>query len=68
MDRRKENPAALAGAYRAVVTMPVSKDDLDTNKATSIDLQVRRLVARYMLSVPLAIVIAELAFSSGRGK
>ncbi|TIS63883.1 hypothetical protein [Mesorhizobium sp.] len=68
MDRRKENPAALPGAYRASVTMPVSKDDLDTNRATSMDLQVRRLVARYMLSVPLAIVIAELAFTSRRGK
>ena len=68
MDIEKENPEALAHAYRANVTMPVSKDDPDINRATGIDLQVRRLVARYMLSVPLAIVIAELAFSSGRAK
>ncbi|ANT53268.1 hypothetical protein [Mesorhizobium amorphae] len=68
MDMKKENPAALAGANRANVTMPVSKDDGETNRVTCIDLQVRRLVARYMLSVQVAIVIAELAFSSGRAK
>jgi hypothetical protein len=68
MEINKENPAALAGAHRADVTMLVGKDDPLTNKANGIDLQVRRLVARYVLSVPLAIVIADLAFSSGRGK
>jgi hypothetical protein len=68
MEINKENPGALAGAHRADVTMLVGKDDPEINRTTSIDLQVRRLVARYMLSVPLAIAIAELAFSSGRGK
>lgn len=64
----KENPAALAGANRANVTMPVSKDDPHSISPTGVDLQVRRLVATYMLSVQLAVVIAELAFSSGRAK
>jgi hypothetical protein len=64
----KENPAALAGAHRADVTMLVGKDDPEINRATEVELQVRLLVARYVLSVPLAVAIAELAFSSGRGK
>ncbi|MFD1985678.1 hypothetical protein ACFSOZ_24835 [Mesorhizobium newzealandense] len=63
MDLDTRNLGALARAYRASVTMPVSKDDGETNRT---NLQVGRLVGRYMLSVQLAIVIAELAFSSGR--
>jgi hypothetical protein len=39
----------------------LSRDDASLN-----DLQVRRLVARYGLSGPLAVVVAELAFSGGR--
>ncbi|MER8822614.1 hypothetical protein NKH70_22825 [Mesorhizobium sp. M0991] len=48
--------------------MLVGKDDPEINRTTEVELQVRLLVARYLLSVPLAVAIAELAFSSGRGK
>jgi hypothetical protein len=59
-------PAALAGARRAEVTMLIGKDNFHTDTPVLMDLQVRRLLTRYTLSVPLATVVAELAFTSGR--
>ena len=61
-----EDPAALAGAHRADVTMLSGKIDVSDSTPSAIDLQVRRVVARYAVSLSLALVIAELAFSSGR--
>lgn len=63
---KKENPGARASAHRVDVTVLAGKDDFEINTATALDLQVRRLLACYALSVPAAVVIAELAFSSGR--
>lgn len=63
---KKEDPEALAGADRVDVMMLAGDNDLDTASATAADLQVRRLLARYALSLPLALALAELAFSSGR--
>jgi hypothetical protein len=61
-----DRPAALAGAHRAEVTMLIGKDDFHSDTPVLLDLQVRRLLARYALSLPLATVVAELAFTSGR--
>jgi hypothetical protein len=61
-----ENPGALAGAHRADVTMLSGKIDVLDSTPSAMDLQVRSVVARYAVSLSLAVVIAELAFSSGR--
>ena len=61
-----KNPAALAGADRATVTVLLGKMDITDSTPCAIDLQVRRIAARYAVSLAVAVVIAELAFSSGR--
>jgi hypothetical protein len=61
-----ENPAALAGAYRVDVTMLPGKTDAPDYTASVIDLQVRCVVTHCAVSISLAHVIAELAFSPGR--
>lgn len=66
MKAEMENPAARAGAHRAVVTKLVGKNDFDQPTKAVLELQVRRVLDRYAVSFPLAVVVAELAFSSGR--
>lgn len=61
-----ENPGALAGAHRVDVTMLASKNDLDNIIATPTELQVRKLLTRYALSLPVACAVAEIAFGAGR--
>ncbi len=66
MEITTKNPGALAGAHRADVTVPPGNNDIETDTATAIDLQVRRILARYVVSLPVALLIAQNAFSSGR--
>ena len=66
MTLEQDGPGALAGAHRVDVIMLAGKSDVEGNNATSHDLQVRKVLDRYLVSVPLAMVIAEIAFSSGR--
>lgn len=66
MHRKQENPAALAGADRAHVTKLPGRIDGSDSTHIACDLQVRRIVARYAVTLPLAMVIAQHAFSSGR--
>jgi hypothetical protein len=68
MDLENQNPGALAGAHRADVTMLAGKDDTCEDTPRPLDLQVRSLLARYAVSLPLAVAVAELAFASGRAK
>lgn len=65
MVEESNRPAALAGAHRAEVTMLVGKGDFLTDTPLPLDLQVRRLLTKYALSVALATAVAELAFSRG---
>jgi hypothetical protein len=62
----KKCPAALAGAHRAEVTQLAGKNDYLEPTATTRELQVRCVLTRCSVSVPVAVAIAELAFSSGR--
>lgn len=64
MEHKKADPGALAGAHRVDVTMLVGTDDITS--ANAFELQVRRLLARYAISLPVALVVAELAFPSRR--
>ena len=66
MDRKQQNPAALAGAHRVHVTVLAGNDDFEVGSATALDLQVRHLLKGYALSLPVALAIAEHAFQSGR--
>jgi hypothetical protein len=66
MDLENENPGALAGAHRADITMLAGNSDVLIDTETTRDLQVRRLLTRYAVSHPVAILIAELAFAPGR--
>ncbi len=61
-----EDPAARAGAGRATVTVLPGRMDTADSTPCAIDLQVRKIATRYSVSLALAIVIAEIAFSSGR--
>lgn len=66
MEEKKTDPGALAGAHRADVTMLAGTDDIDISSGNAVELQVRRLLASYAMSLPVALVVAEHAFSSGR--
>ena len=66
MPQKSNCPGALAGARRAEVTMLVGKDDIDNNIAGTVELQVRKLLTRYALSLPVATAVAELAFGPRR--
>jgi hypothetical protein len=46
--------------------MLAGTDDTDITSANAIELQVRRLLARYAISLPVALVVAEHAFPSRR--
>lgn len=56
--RAKKNPAALAGADRAVISQAVSKRDITPNTHQS-PLAVRFLGRRYALRAAVALIIAE---------
>jgi len=64
---KAENPGALAGARRVDVTMLASKNDFDNSIATPVELQVRKLLTHYALSLPVASALAEIAFGPRRG-
>lgn len=64
MEHKKADPGALAGAHRVDVTMLFGTDNITS--ANAIELQVRRLLTRYAISLPVALVVAELAFPSRR--
>lgn len=66
MAMKKENPGALAGAHRVEVIPLLGKNDHDDCTADLLSLQVRRVLARYAVSASVAVVVAEIAFSSGR--
>jgi hypothetical protein len=66
MHEERENPEALAGAHRVHVTLLAGNGDVDINTANPRDQQLRKLLTRYALSVPRAMVVAEHAFASGR--
>lgn len=62
MFKANKSPAALAGADRAEVTKLPGKNDYDNITAAAIDLQVRRVLSRYAVSLSLAAVIAEIVY------
>lgn len=66
MVRKENDPGALAGADRVGVIVLDGKNDATTNTPTACDLQVIRLCRRFLVSVPMARAIAEIAFFSGR--
>jgi hypothetical protein len=68
MTAKKDGPGALAGAVRTDVNMPGSKNDIAISTPDTIDLQLHRLLSRYAISTDLALVIAEHAFTAGRGR
>lgn len=61
-----ENPGVLPGTRRVDATVLTSKNDGFNNTPALIDLQVRRIIARYAISVSMARLVAEIAFSCGR--
>lgn len=66
MANKRESPVALAGADRADVTMLAGNDDVDLGTGTRRERQARHLLKLYAISLPVALVIAEHAFGSGR--
>jgi hypothetical protein len=66
MEEKKADRGALAGARRADVTMLAGRDDTDIISGNTVELQVRQVLARCSCSRPLAAVVAEHAFSTGR--
>jgi hypothetical protein len=63
-----ENPGALAGAARVDITILVGNSDLADPIAGPLELQVRMLLARYVLPLHVATTLAELAFATGRSR
>ena len=66
MSHGNENPGALAGAHRVDVTMLTGKDDFTNVIGSPAELQVRKLLSRYALSLPAAKAVAEMVFGLGR--
>ncbi len=66
MSYKWEDPAARAGAGRANVTVLPGRMDMSDSTPSAIDLQVRRIATSYVISLSLALVIAEIAFSTGK--
>lgn len=62
----EDDPGALAGARRVGVIVLEGKNDDPEDKPAATALQVTRLRRRFRLSLPLAMVIADIAFSTGR--
>ena len=65
MLQKREDPAARAGANRVEITKPAGKNDFHNTTAAALDLQVRRVLSRYAISLSLALAVAELAFRNG---
>lgn len=66
MEVDNTNPGAVAGAHRADVTLLTGKTDTDIIAPGATELQVRKLMKHYAMSLPLAYAIAELAFRARR--
>jgi hypothetical protein len=66
MRPENRNPVALAGADRADVKMLPSNLDIDLTTPTSRERQARYIRRFCSVSLPVALVIAEHAFGSGR--
>lgn len=64
--RRRGPGASCADAHRAEVIRLAGKIDFTEATTAHRELQVRRIVERFAVSRPVAIVIAELAFLHGR--
>jgi hypothetical protein len=59
-ERRKRNPAALAGAHR-VICLNTTIDTENSNAPALESLAVRRVAERFRVSIPVARVVCELA-------
>jgi hypothetical protein len=60
MTAEKDQPAAASCDHQfCIITRPAA------DGPAAADLQIRLLLSRYRLSMPIAIVVAELAFSNG---
>ncbi len=66
MGQNEQSPAALAGAHRAETALSESSRDFEQGMAVVRARQVRSLLKDYVISLPLAAAICELAFSTGR--
>jgi hypothetical protein len=66
MNLNWRDPEALAGADQVEMIELPSINDRADSRSSVFDLQIRRVVARYPVSLSLAMVIAEIAFASGR--
>jgi len=60
------SPVAGGAASRADASMPVSKEDIDFSIERARDRQASYILKLYALSLPVALVVAEHAFQSGR--
>jgi hypothetical protein len=66
MGAAKGSPVAGGAASRAEASMPVSNGDLDVSTERTRDRQVSYILKLYALSLPVALVVAEHVFQSGR--
>ncbi|WP_133116159.1 hypothetical protein [Mesorhizobium wenxiniae] len=66
MEEKKADPGALAGAHRVDVTMLAVTGDADVSSGNTVELQIHQILARSSCSRPVAAVVAEHAFSTGR--
>jgi|EndMetStandDraft_5_1072996.scaffolds.fasta_scaffold5757937_1 hypothetical protein len=66
MGAQMRSPVAGAAASRADASMLASTGDLDVSTERACDRQVSYILKLYALSLPVALVVAEHAFQSGR--
>lgn len=66
MGAQTRNPVAGGVASRADASMLASKRDVDVSTERPRDRQVSYILKLYALSRPVALVVAEHAFQSGR--
>jgi len=66
MGAQKRSPVAGGAASRADASMLASKGDVDLSTQPACGRQVSYILKLYSLSLPVALVVAEHAFQSGR--
>lgn len=66
MSEQRKDPGAIAVAHRVGVIELASRSDFGRSSPSHLELQVGRLLSRYAISLPVALVVAELAFGSRR--
>jgi len=64
----REDPAAHAGAHRVDVTVLAGKDDIELDSGAARERQARHILRLCAVSLPVALVLAEHAFGTGRRK